>query len=165
MCGPEGGCRRGDGASRAAAIVAHRLPANPAAAAAGLCPALPRAIWEEHATPACVYAFCTLYKTFSLCHNQGKQPVASHRHTTSARCCCPYSHAAVTRQLTNCLPAPCLSCPPPQKTDQLCRNPKPCSYGDRCIFAHNMEEQKRFRQAYGFGGSGGQGGNQVGASN
>lgn len=47
----------------------------------------------------------------------------------------------------------------PQKTDQLCRNPKPCSYGDRCIFAHNMEEQRRFREAYG----GGQGNKQVGA--
>ncbi|PRW32687.1 zinc finger CCCH domain-containing 56-like [Chlorella sorokiniana] len=44
------------------------------------------------------------------------------------------------------------------KTDQLCKNPKPCSYGDRCIFAHNMEEQRRFRQAYGTGGGGGGGG-------
>ena len=44
--------------------------------------------------------------------------------------------------------------PLPQKSDQLCKNPKPCSYGDRCIFAHNMEEQRRFRQAYSSGSSG-----------
>ncbi|KAI7843556.1 hypothetical protein COHA_002798 [Chlorella ohadii] len=42
----------------------------------------------------------------------------------------------------------------PSQSDQLCKNPKPCSYGDRCIFAHNMEEQRRFRQAYSSGSSG-----------
>lgn len=59
--------------------------------------------------------------------------------------------AAVPRAYVR--PPPAFPCPNPQKTDQLCKNPKPCSYGDRCIFAHNMEEQKRFRQAFGTGGA------------
>lgn len=57
MWGPGNGCRRGDGASRAAAIVAHRLPANPAAAAAGLCRALPLANWETSMLPQLVCMF------------------------------------------------------------------------------------------------------------
>lgn len=50
--------------------------------------------------------------------------------------------------------------PLPQKSYQLCKNPKPCSYGDRCIFAHNMEEQRRFRQAYSSSGNGNGGSSQ-----
>lgn len=47
-----------------------------------------------------------------------------------------------------------LPAPPPsrlslQTTAQLCNNPKPCRYGDRCMFAHNLEEARLFREAHG----------------